>query len=415
MRASTLDPISFGGNFGGRELGPFRIDVERDPAKLTAAWPRTITATTGRRYVFQCADVLEVWCDTLGKAQGIDPVFVAVFDARDEPLLLLPLGIRRRHGGVRQLFFLDEGVSDYNAPVVFAGARDWDAATMRRVWRDIVASLPPFDIAVFEKMPEVVEDWPNPLRFLSTAKCRWGAHAMILPADWDNGGKNRLPNWRDSRRRMRKLSERGTMTIGAARSADEASAFLDAMIAMKRRKLRDLTGVDPFEAKAGFADYYFEATRRLFAGGAVHLSALRMDDQILSAHWGYVLGGRFYQLMPAFRDDGAWGFYAPGRLLNEHLIEWSTRQGLTIFDFGYGDEPYKTTYCDTHFELRESVMPVTTTGRLWMLARDVRRVVSRSLAHRPRFNQLTRALGDVAGRARRFVVQPRRFDGSDHG
>ena len=352
--------------------GTVRVVIERNPAALPAFWPRTTTTTPGRYWVFQCADVIEAWCASLGMAQGIESLFVAVLDARDQPLLLLPLGIRSR-GGVRQLVFLDETVSDYNAPVVFAGARDFDAATMRRVWHDIVASLPPFDVAVLEKMPDMVKDWPNPMRFLATGPSCVGAHGMTLPADWESDGKKRLPNFRDSRRRLRKLAERGAVSIETAQTAEEASAILEAMISMKRRQLLRITGVDPFDAHPGYVDYYVEATRRLFAGGAVHLSALRLDDQILAAHWGYVLDDRFYQLMPTFLEDEEWRFYAPGRLLNEHLIEWSTRQGLAIFDFGCGDEPYKAAYCDQHWSLNEAVLPMTAIGQLWSLAFNARR------------------------------------------
>ena len=225
---------------------------------------------------------------------------------------------------------------------------------------------------------------------------------MTLPADWERDGKKRLPNFRDSRRRLRKLAERGAVSIETAQSADDASAILDAMISMKRKQLLRITGVDPFDAHAGYVDYYIETTRRLFAGGAVHLSALRLDDQILAAHWGYVLDDRFYQLMPTFLEDEEWRFYAPGRLLNEHLIEWSTRQGLAIFDFGCGDEPYKSAYCDQHWSLNEAVLPMTATGRLWSLAFNARRFAADRLRKFTTWNTI---------KAFRHRLRPRRAAG----
>jgi CelD/BcsL family acetyltransferase involved in cellulose biosynthesis len=379
----------------------YQIRVEGDLERLSGIWPRTDAAASCRNYVFQCADVLEVWCDTIGKAQGVTPLFVAVLDAQGAPLLLLPLGLKRSMG-VRQLVLLDETVCDYNAPVVFAGARDWDAATMSRVWTDIVARLPAFDVAVLERMPEFVEDWPNPMRFLATGTSSAGSHAVTLPADWDRDGRSVLPNWRDSRRRERKLAERGELTIAVAQDLEQAVAFLDGMIAMKREKLRDLTGIDPFQAKAGYRDYYREATRRLFSTGAVHLSAVKLDGQILAAHWGYALRGRFYQLMPAFRENDEWRFYAPGRLLNEHLMAWSAHRGFSVFDFGFGDEPYKMDYCDTHWRLSDAVLPVTSAGRLWALARRTRRLAADVL----RDTDLGRLIKAARSRLRRAL--PRR-------
>jgi CelD/BcsL family acetyltransferase involved in cellulose biosynthesis len=89
-----------------------------------------------------------------------------------------------------------------------------------------------------------------------------------------------------------------------------------------------------------------------------------LDDEVLAAHWGYVFAGRFYHLMPAYAG-GKWGAFAPGRLLNEWLIEWSLERDLKIFDFCIGDEPYKFGYCDTHVPLHDAVLPVTLKGQLY--------------------------------------------------
>jgi CelD/BcsL family acetyltransferase involved in cellulose biosynthesis len=341
-----------------------RVVVDPDLSRFTQYWPRTTTKTLARRYVFQCADVVEVWCDTLGQAQNVEPWFVAVLSPAEEPLLLLPLGIQRRKWG-RKLVFLDAGVSDYNAPVLFAGARDWDEATMRSTWRHIKACLPAFDLAVLEKMPEFVEDWPNPLRFLSTGRSAAQGHGITVPSEWDGAARTVLPNLPDSRRRERKLAKLGTLAIEVAGTRERASSLLDAMLAMKSRKSVETLGVDLFRDKPGYADYYLEATRRLFAGGSVHVSALTLDGQALAAHWGYVLGDRFYQLMPAFRNEDPWRSFAPGRLLNEFLIGWSASRGLKIFDFGHGDEPYKSNYCDLEWPLWDAVLPATPIGRAW--------------------------------------------------
>ena len=53
--------------------------------------------------------------------------------------------------------------------------------------------------------------------------------------------------------------------------------------------------------------------------------------------------------MPSY--DPAWGKASPGRLLLEHLIECSFREGLRAFDFTIGDEPYKASFCNVSDEL----------------------------------------------------------------
>lgn len=358
-----------------------RVVVESDIARFASVWPRTTTPTSSRRYVFQCADLVEVWCDTLGKAQKIEPCFVAVLDARDDPLLLLPLGIRRRKG-VRELVFLDADVSDYNAPVLFAGARAWDQSTMRAAWREIEDKLPDFDIAVLKKMPECVGDWPNPLRFLGTGRSVAQGHGMTLPARWNDRGERILPDSAGARRRERQMSKLGTVSIEIAGAARDASHFLDAMIEMKRRHYIEVRGVDLFESEPGYLEFYIEGTRRLLPG-CVHLSALKLDGDILAAHWGHVLGERFYMLMPAFRRDGEWPRYSPGRVLNDFLIRWSVSQGLEMFDFGFGDEPYKDRYCNVIWHLRDAILPSTAAGHVWALGMAGRRFATARLRGTP--------------------------------
>jgi CelD/BcsL family acetyltransferase involved in cellulose biosynthesis len=78
--------------------------------------------------------------------------------------------------GLRVLTFLDGTVSDYNAAVVFEGARHWNEAAIADIWRDIQARLPPFDVAILKKMPDTVEDWPNPLESTSR-RTKLAAHS----------------------------------------------------------------------------------------------------------------------------------------------------------------------------------------------------------------------------------------------
>jgi CelD/BcsL family acetyltransferase involved in cellulose biosynthesis len=351
---------------------PLRIVVEPDLASFSGIWPASRTVTPARCYAYQCADILDTWCRTIGAARDIRPCFVAVLGQGGDPLLLVPLGVERRRG-LRILGFLDGGVSDVNAPIVFDGARGWDASVARDLWRQLCPRLPPFDVAWLTRMPERVEDWPNPLFPLRTASDTAGTFRMTLPADWDGAARGRLPGFSESRRRVRKLATLGEVSFTVARDEGEAQRFLAAMMQMKSRQYLQRLGRDRLAVEAGAAEFYVEVTRRLFANGTAHLSALRLGPEILAAHWGYVVGEVFYHLMPAFRDEPEWRPYAPGRLLNEFLMEWSSRRGLKFFDFGVGEEPYKVPYADLHAKLHDAVLPVTLRGRLFGAYRMARR------------------------------------------
>jgi CelD/BcsL family acetyltransferase involved in cellulose biosynthesis len=100
---------------------PFRIEVASSLEDFSAQWPTTADRGDARCYPFQCADILQVWCDTIGRANHVEPVFARIVSPEGDPLFLLPLGIEKS-SGTRVLRFLDGGVSDYNAPVVYPRA-----------------------------------------------------------------------------------------------------------------------------------------------------------------------------------------------------------------------------------------------------------------------------------------------------
>jgi CelD/BcsL family acetyltransferase involved in cellulose biosynthesis len=226
-------------------------------------------------------------------------------------------------------------------------------------------------------MPAAVGGISNPLFALAADDRHESCHAVTLYGPWERFARDKISNAADSRRRRRKLDKLGTVRIAIAESASERQHFLDAMMRMKRHKYIETKGYDAFDTP-GTEAYYREATRARGASGPVQLSALTLDDRILAAHWGYVSADRFYHLMPA-HEGGEWRAYAPGRLLNEWLMQWCVERGFKSLDFGIGDEPYKFDYCDQHIPLRDAFLPATFGGRLYAAAQKLETAAKTSI------------------------------------
>ena len=128
-----------------------------------------------------------------------------------------------------------------------------------------------------------------------------------------------------------------------AGSVGQALAILETTLAQKARQYRAAGRLNLFAIDC-YSEFYRRMTTRHHPSGLVHVAALVLDEQALATHWGCVHNGRFVYLMPSY--DAAWGKLSPGRLLLDHLIEWSFCQGLREFDFTIGDEPYKATFCN---------------------------------------------------------------------
>jgi len=102
----------------------------------------------------------------------------------------------------------------------------------------------------------------------------------------------------------------------------------------------------------------------LEAGNKVIFSVLWLNEHIIATHLGAVDHERFYFLMPTFSPE--WGNYSPGRLILEHLIQWSIEQGLKVFDFTVGEEEYKKAWCNLELKLFEILKARTLIGELYV-------------------------------------------------
>lgn len=342
---------------------PFQVRVGGRLSDFADHWPRTDRMGEAACHVFQCADILEVWLDTIGRARGTRACFVGVFDAAGRPAMLLAFGIERR-GPVRVLAFLDGTVSDYNGPVLFPAARALDAADWAPLWASILAALPPFDVALLDKMPAEIGGLANPLMRLGPVPMPESGHVMSLGGS-RQALEKRLPQTKRQARYHRQLQKIGPVVLQVAGEPAQAAAFLDNMVENKTRKFAE-TRVPGFEVPGKLA-YYQEATRRLGLPDPVHLAALTVGDTVIASHWGLVLGDRFYYLMTAYAG-GEWRRFAPGRFLTDELIRWCHAHGFAWYDFGVGDEAYKDEYCDVIIPLHRADVAVTLRGRLHLRA-----------------------------------------------
>ena len=316
--------------------------------------------------MFQCSELLKLYCESIVPALGATPYFVAILNSRDEPLLLMPWSIEQRYG-VRVLRFLDGGLSELNAPVIFPAAQAWDRETTELVWKNLQKVLL-VDLAILEKMPAAVGDLPNPLLFLSASKDHASSHVMTL----DNASLDAifagLPQRRTEARKRRRLSEQGTVEFKLAETPEHYDEIVEALRRQKTRRYQETRGVDGLD-RPGYLSFLESGRAYIHESGPVRLFALSVGDTIIAALLGFVARSRFYYFMPSF-EGGKWRAYGPGRILLHETIEWCLRKGgLDTFDFGVGDEDYKQLYCDVWVPLYRAEIPVTMRGRLYLKSR----------------------------------------------
>jgi CelD/BcsL family acetyltransferase involved in cellulose biosynthesis len=91
--------------------------------------------------------------------------------------------------------------------------------------------------------------------------------------------------------------------------------------------------------------------RSLFDDGHLVLSTLKVSDQYVAVHAGFLWESDYLDLISVY--DPAFASFGVGRELRLRLLEYSYRQGHKSFDLLLGAEPYKWYYA-THVQLIES-------------------------------------------------------------
>ncbi|MBJ6132310.1 GNAT family N-acetyltransferase [Ochrobactrum sp. Q0168] len=341
-------------------VSPFHIEVHDRVDDLSDDWPDANDGNGCALFVFQSKTFLRAWEATYGKARKAQLCLVEVRDQDQRPVLFVPLYIQQQHGA-RVLAFTDDGVADYNAPILFDHAQTWDAVSADALLQGIVAALPPFDIAAFDKMPETVEGRPNPFWYISNRDCAEATQWITLDRP--------LPDIEASIRGLRTIKKRGKALRQAGRyrflvtrTAEERATILDAMLRQKQRRFVE-TRVPGFDAHPEKRQFFETVTEPLAARNALHFSALTMDDEVVATMWS-VTRNRHYCAMVTTFEDGVWNKYSPGKVLILRLIEALKADDYDCFDLGFGNEPWKQDFANRTIPLRDYIAARTPRGKL---------------------------------------------------
>jgi CelD/BcsL family acetyltransferase involved in cellulose biosynthesis len=340
--------------------------------RLASDWPSIADDRDVKMYVYQSREFLNVWMNTIGSANRIECYLIVVRDNDAEPVLYLPLAIETRFN-IRFLRFMDRGVADYNAPVV-CGRRKFTRQEFDAIWTEVLALLPSFDVVDLKKIAGDISGAFNPLTYLDCSQHRESGHLLqfVRSAQAHGCGRPSPDLKRRLGSKLRKLNEVSAVEFIVNPAGAMAEEFMEKLFELKRRKYRQTNTAD-FLGAPGVADFYRQIASSQQLTKIGHLSALLIDNTVVSAHLGFVGRDRFYYILPAY--DAACARYRPGHLLLNYLVDQRTQLGFETFDLGVGDEAYKISWATERITLYDHERAITTAGQLYLQMRRVRRFV----------------------------------------
>jgi len=370
------------------------VELVGDMREAETVW-RGLEQASQLSTPYQRFDFLSAWQRQVGKREGIRPFITIAYDSERQPLLLLPLGVKRQNGA-RIARFLGGKHATFNMAL-------WDkdfAATATKADLDALISMigahAQADVLALTQQPQRWMDQPNPFALLpgqvSANDC------PLLTMAPGAAPASRVSN--SFRRRLkgkeRKLQSLPGYGYRLATSDAEIKRLLDWFFTVKPQRMAAQQLPNVF-ADPGIEDFIRDACMTRLGGGghAIDIHALQCDDEVIAIFAGVADNHRFSMMFNTYTLSGN-SKYSPGLILMRDIIDHYAERGTVSLDLGIGSDDYKRLFCKDDEPLFDSFVPLSIRGRIAAAGLS-------SLMRAKRLVKQTPALMQIAQRLRGVV------------
>jgi CelD/BcsL family acetyltransferase involved in cellulose biosynthesis len=364
----------------------YRVEVETEYWRVQSRWERLAKAGAALPMQRQCW--LSAFYASIGRIPGVEPLLVTVVDSLSgRDLMGLPL-IRQKQGRLRVVTFADRGLTDYNAPIVGPFVPR-DLRNIRQIWRAVRRALPATDLVLFDRMPSHIGGKDNPLALIDGVfECGSVALQLQMPDDyegWRNGLERRFR--RELDRAWRTFNEHEDATFRLIDSSEEARDFF---FGFKRHSKTSVVDYDHAYVmdQPAVRRFYDRVFADGLSDGTVRFAVMQAGDEPVAGLLMLIDGEccTFHHLATA---GGRWKICSPGRLILDRAMMALHQEGFRLFDFTFGDYPYKRQFgarqvrlLDAHIAVSWRALPsiISERARHAMGRRETRRKAEQELA-----------------------------------
>ncbi len=339
------------------------IEIRSDAADLAELWCRLQRDAVGGPH--ESFAWVDAWLRTAGHAS--EPLIAIGRNTAGDAVCLLPLTIRK-HFGCNVLEWLASAHGNYASGLFDRNTwADPVAPRGEQLIAALLAVLPNVDAIYLECQPLEIGGLANPLADLPGVPAASAGYALPLNGNLENHYKSRFsPSYRSKlRRNERRLSEHGNVRFTNVGDTDERLDTVNFIIGQKRQWLAQ-RGIDDFLVDEKHREFYRELSR--MPGSTTEpvtcIHKLSVGDETLAASLDLIFQNQFYGLVAA-TAAGPLQRYGPGKLLLKYTVEHLANEGVSVMDFGAGEEENKLRWCTQRRERHHSIVPVSAKGRIY--------------------------------------------------
>jgi CelD/BcsL family acetyltransferase involved in cellulose biosynthesis len=366
------------------------IDIIDDLASAEPVW-RSLEQSCRFATPYQRFDLLSAWQRQVGEREGVRPFIIIAYDRERQPLLLLPLGVKREHG-VHVARFLGGKHITFNMAL---WDRDFAAKATLADLDALIAGIRAHaraDVLALTQQPRRWMDQPNPFALLpgriSANDC------PLLTMAPDAPPASRISN--SFRRRLkgkeRKLQSLPGYGYRLAASDADIKHLLDWFFTIKPQRMAAQKLPNVF-ADPGVEDFIRDACAAKLAddGHAIDIHALECDDEVIAIFAGVADGQRFSMMFNTYTLSGN-SKYSPGLILMRDIIDHYAERGTVSLDLGIGSDDYKRLFCKDDEPIFDSFVALGLRGKVAAAGLSALMRAKRMVKHNPALMQMAQRL-----------------------
>jgi CelD/BcsL family acetyltransferase involved in cellulose biosynthesis len=315
---------------------------------LQPAWS-TLHQDCGAR-VFQSYEWLRTLWKHVGEQDPRRTLHVVVLAEAGRVVCIAPFQIEVVPAlgplSVRRLEFVGAGLTDYLDVLMVKGIED---RCFERIASHLAAHSAAFDVISLCDIPDdstVHAGLHQALRrhgFEGTCFVSEQCPQTALKSTWPEtlaAFEGRGKHLRERRKAFAQLKQRFKVELEVCRNEEDLAHAVEDFIEMHQRRWTS-SGQKGVYAEPAVAAFQLEVARRFFDRGWLHLSFLRVDGARVSAHCSFRHGGLLTVYLTGSGDAGEATKYSPGLAHHWLCMEDLIPQGVVVYDFLRGIEPYK--------------------------------------------------------------------------
>ncbi|WP_157014735.1 GNAT family N-acetyltransferase [Mesorhizobium xinjiangense] len=224
---------------------------------------------------------------------------------------------------------------------------------------------PDIDMLCLERQVPGLHGAANPLAVLSTGPSPNPALAVDLSGGFEAvlGQRNASRKHKKHRSQTRKFEAAGGCALVRPGSRDESDRLLRAFFDMKSTRFAD-KGIDNVFADAKVQAFFFDLFGRCAGQDRPQflLRGLEIGGKLRAVNGCSRTADSLVCEFGTFRIDEL-ASASPGSFLDFECIQAACAEGLSIYDFSVGDEPYKRQWCDIETHHFDIMLGLSVAGR----------------------------------------------------